>query len=70
MNRMDSTKIQPFRIEIAQSTLDDLQDRLARIRWPDELPDAGWDYGVPLGYLKELAEYWLNSYDWRKHEKR
>lgn len=70
MNRMDSTTILPFRIEIAQSALDDLQDRLARIRWPDELPDAGWDYGVPLGYLKELAEYWLNSYDWRKHEKR
>jgi pimeloyl-ACP methyl ester carboxylesterase len=67
---MDIADILPFRIEIAQSALDDLRDRLARTRWPDELPDAGWDYGVSLGYIKELAEYWLTSYDWRKHEKR
>jgi len=60
--------IRPFRIDVAQSDLDDLRTRLARTRWPDELPDAGWDYGVPLGYLRELAEYWGTSYDWRAHE--
>jgi pimeloyl-ACP methyl ester carboxylesterase len=61
-------KINPFRINIPQADLDDLRDRLARTRWPDELPDAGWTYGVPVSYLKELAEYWRTSYDWRKHE--
>jgi pimeloyl-ACP methyl ester carboxylesterase len=64
------TGIQPFRIEIPQADLDDLRERLARTRWPDELPGVGWDYGIPLGYLKELAEYWRTSYDWRAHEAR
>jgi microsomal epoxide hydrolase len=64
------TEIRPFRIEIPQVDLEDLRDRLARTRWPDELPGVGWDYGVPLGYLKELADYWRTSYDWRPYEAR
>jgi microsomal epoxide hydrolase len=63
-------EIRPFRIDIPQADLDDLRDRLARTRWPDELPGVGWAYGVPAGYLKELAEYWRTSYDWRRHEAR
>jgi epoxide hydrolase len=62
--------IRPFRIDIPQADLDDLQARLARTRWPDQLPGVGWDYGIPLEYVKELAEYWRTSYDWRAHEKR
>jgi pimeloyl-ACP methyl ester carboxylesterase len=62
--------IRPFRIEIPQPDLDDLRDRLARTRWPDELAGVGWSRGVPLGYLKELAIYWRDGYDWRKHEAR
>ncbi|MGW0200257.1 epoxide hydrolase family protein [Nonomuraea sp. NPDC003201] len=66
----ESTEIRPFRIDIPQADLDVLRDRLARTRWPDELPGVGWTYGVPVGYLKGLAEYWRTSYDWREHEKR
>ena len=46
------TVIQPFRIDIPQADLDDLRDRLARTRWPDELPGTGWDYGIPLDYAQ------------------
>jgi epoxide hydrolase len=60
--------IRPFRIDVPQADLDDLRDRLHRTRWPDELPDTGWSRGVPLGYLRELAAYWRDGYDWRKHE--
>jgi len=60
--------IQSFKIDIPQATLDDLRERLAHIRWPDEVEGAGWDYGTPLGYMKELANYWQHTYDWRKHE--
>jgi epoxide hydrolase len=42
------TEIRPFRIDIPQRDLDDLHDRLARTRWPDELPGVGWERGVPL----------------------
>jgi epoxide hydrolase len=63
-------EIQPFRIEIPQADLDDLRDRLARTRWPDQIPGVGWDYGIPLEYVRDLAEYWRTSYDWRVHEAR
>jgi hypothetical protein len=56
-------------LHIPQADLDDLADRLARTRWPDELPDAGWDYGIPLARVQELAEYWRTGFDWRAHEK-
>jgi epoxide hydrolase len=62
--------IQSFRIEIPEAALDDLRDRLARTRWPSELPGVGWSRGVPLEYLRELAEHWRTSYDWREHEAR
>ena len=60
--------IRPFRIDVPQAELDDLADRLARVRWTDELPDAGWDYGVPLTEVRRLAEYWRDRYDWRAWE--
>jgi pimeloyl-ACP methyl ester carboxylesterase len=60
--------MQPFRVEIPQAQIDDLKRRIADARWPDELPNVGWERGVPLGYLKELAEYWRTSYDWRAAE--
>jgi pimeloyl-ACP methyl ester carboxylesterase len=61
-------EVRPFRIEVAEADLDDLRGRLAATRWPDELPDVGWSYGVPVGYMKEMAEYWRTEYDWRRHE--
>jgi epoxide hydrolase len=59
---------QPFKIEVPEADLRDLRDRLARTRWPDDLPGVGWDYGVPANYLRELADYWRNRYDWRAEE--
>jgi epoxide hydrolase len=69
LDRSD-TELRPFTIEIPQSELDDLRDRLARTRWPSELPGVGWSRGVPLDYMRELAHYWSTSYDWREHEAR
>jgi pimeloyl-ACP methyl ester carboxylesterase len=69
-NHSEDTRngIRPFRIDIPQADLDDLNDRLARVRFPDELPGAGWDLGVPTGYLAGLVDYWHKDYDWRKYE--
>jgi pimeloyl-ACP methyl ester carboxylesterase len=60
--------LRPFRIDIPQADLDDLKARLANTRWPSEVPGVGWSRGVPVGYLKELAEYWRTSFDWRAQE--
>jgi epoxide hydrolase len=62
--------IRPFRIEVPQADLDDLRDRLDRTRWPGEVPGIGWTRGVPLDYLKDLADYWANDFDWRRQEAR
>jgi hypothetical protein len=67
---MDDTAIRPFRIDIGQADLDDLRDRLGRTRWPDQLPGAGWDYGIALEDVRELAGYWRTGYDWRGAERR
>src|SRR2546422_8820482 len=57
--------IQSFKIAIPQAALDDLRERLARTRWIDEVKGSGWIYGVDLGYMKKLADYWQRTYDWR-----
>ncbi|OZM79304.1 epoxide hydrolase family protein [Pseudonocardia sp. MH-G8] len=63
-------EITPFRIDVPRTALDDLRDRLARTRWPRELPGVGWERGTPVGYLRELAEYWRDGFDWRSQERR
>ncbi len=50
-------EMRPFRIDVPQSDLDDLNDRLARTRWPSEISGIGWSRGVPAEYLKVLAEH-------------
>ena len=65
-----TTDITPFRIDISQADLDDLRNRLAAARWPDELPGVGRGRGIPLDELRDLAEYWRTGYDWRAAEAR
>jgi pimeloyl-ACP methyl ester carboxylesterase len=66
--RDGGAEIRPFRIAVPDEQLDELRERVGRTRWPAELIDIGWSRGVPAGYLRELAEYWRTSYDWRAHE--
>jgi microsomal epoxide hydrolase len=65
-----SDEIRPFRVEVSDAVLDDLRERLARTRWPDEIPDSGWGYGTNLAYLQELCDHWRTKFDWRVHEDR
>ncbi len=63
-----SEAIQPFRIEVPEAVLDDLRERLARTRFPDQIEGAGWDYGSELGAVKALCAYWREGFDWRVQE--
>lgn len=58
-------KITPFALPYSQAAVDDLRTRLARTRWPDEIPGSGWTYGFDAGYLRELCAYWRDQFDWR-----
>jgi pimeloyl-ACP methyl ester carboxylesterase len=57
-----------FRLEVPESELDDLRERLARTRWPEPATAPGWSQGVPLDYARELCDYWAREYDWRRCE--
>jgi len=65
-----SEAIEKFEIRVDDSVLEDLRDRLARTRFADQIEGAGWDYGIPMEYLRELVEYWRDTYDWRAQEAR
>ncbi len=60
--------VEPFKIQVPDSVLDDLKSRLERTSWPEELPGTDWDYGSNLGYVKELVEYWRTKFDRRGQE--
>ena len=62
--------VQPFRLSVPQPTFDDLNERLERTRWPNELPGLGWAYGMPRDYLRDMIAYWRSGFDWRACEAR
>ncbi|MFJ3366873.1 epoxide hydrolase family protein [Pseudomonas sp. NPDC086251] len=66
----DSTQLTPFRIEIPQVELDDLQRRLNGTRWPDRETVADQSQGAQLAKVQDLVEYWRTQYDWRRFEAR
>lgn len=61
---------QSFSIHVPQATLDDLHQRLARTRWPNQLPGVSWNYGVPREYMASLVASWQTEFDWRAQEAR
>jgi Epoxide hydrolase N terminus len=66
--QMTSESEVSFTIAVADECLSILQQKLALTTFPDELEDAGWDYGVPLADIRRLVSRWKGGYDWRKHE--
>ncbi|WP_306366341.1 epoxide hydrolase family protein [Nocardiopsis sp. CC223A] len=71
---MNENTLTPFRIHVPQADIDDLRNRLAHTRWPHPVPgrDDRTDFsrGIPQTYLRELAEYWRDGFDWRAQEER
>ena len=65
-----NTAISPFRIAVSDDVLEDLRTRLRRTRWPEaELVDD-WSQGAPLQWIKDVCQYWAETYDWRQREAR
>ena len=54
---------QAFDIRTAPAVIDDLRDRLRRVRWTDEIEDDNWNYGASQIYLRELVNYWRTDFD-------
>ena len=62
------TGVRPFHLDVADAVLDRIRSRIAAYPWHEMPDDGGWEYGTNLDYMKELCAYWLDEYDWRKHE--
>jgi pimeloyl-ACP methyl ester carboxylesterase len=58
----------PFVLHVEDRVLDDLRQRLARTRWPDEAPGPPWSTGTSVAYMQSLTEHWCSGFDWRAHE--
>ena len=63
-----SDEVRPFEIAVENTQLQELRQRIANTRWPEQETCEGWDQGVPLAYARELADYWASEYDWRRWE--
>src|SRR5262245_23254236 len=71
MSTVDATTdIRSFHVEIPESQITDLRQRVAAARWPTKelVPDRS--QGVQLATLQALARYWTTDYDWRRCEAR
>jgi len=62
--------VQPFQLHVADSAIEDLRERLARTRFPDQAPGEPWAYGADVAYLKQLVAHWHGRFDWRAQEAR
>ncbi len=67
---MTDESVDPFEVEVSAEAIDDLRARLDRARWPDQLPDADWDYGTERSFLEDLCDYWRTDYDWDGYQDR
>ena len=65
---MSDENVVPFRINVADEVLDDLQRRLALTRWPESELVSDWSQGAPLAWIKDMCTYWSEGYDWRDRE--
>jgi len=49
--------------------IDDMRDRISRTRWAPDFNNDDWSYGVNGAYLKSIADYWANDFDWYAQER-
>ena len=58
----------PYTVAVPNDRLKRLRAKLELTEFPDELDDAGWDYGAPLADVKRLTAYWKDGFDWKEQE--
>jgi len=61
--------VKPFKVNISDQIIKDIYDKVKKYSWHEMPNDGGWEYGTNLDYMKEISKYWVNEFDWRKHEK-
>ena len=62
--------IRPFKINISNKIIEDINTKVANFPWHEMPDDGGWNYGTNLDYMKEISNYWVNKFNWRKMEEK
>ena len=60
--------IKPFKINISNKILEEIKTKVKNYPWHEMPNDGGWEYGSNLDYMKDISKYWVNDFDWKKHE--
>jgi pimeloyl-ACP methyl ester carboxylesterase len=63
-----ASQLKPFRVDIPQAKIDRIIQRVREAEWPDRMDTDGWAYGANWDYMRSLAKYWVEKFDWRKAE--
>ena len=59
-------EIESFSPDISKEALNLLKKRLLDTRWPHTIGGDDWAYGVPNEWLREMVDYWANTWSWEK----
>ncbi|MDA7713824.1 epoxide hydrolase [Candidatus Pelagibacter sp.] len=60
--------VKPFKINIPDKELQEIYTKVKNYPWHEMPDDGGWKYGTNLDYMKEISNYWVNNFNWRKQE--
>ena len=58
-----------YLLDVTEEKISDLKNRLKMTCFPDESVPGKWNAGTELGWFKELIQYWIEEFDWKKQEK-
>jgi pimeloyl-ACP methyl ester carboxylesterase len=60
--------VKPFKVKIPNSLIQEIKDKVKKYPWHEMPSEGGWEYGTNLDYMKEISNYWVNDFDWNKHQ--
>ena len=60
--------IKPFKVNVSEDILNEINNKVKKYPWHEMPEDGGWNYGTNLEYMKEISNYWVTKFKWKKHE--
>jgi hypothetical protein len=64
------SNLEPFQVVFDRNAIDDLRARLQHTRWPERETVDDWSQGIPVGFVRDLATYWRDEYDFDAAQER
>jgi len=60
--------VRPFKVNISEKIIQDIYKKVKNYPWDDMVSMDGWKHGTNLSYIKEISNYWVEDFSWRKQE--